>query len=163
MSEWWTKELTSLFPLPSGNDFNSFLISNFGLIKHNNIYMENFYFKDLTPNNIMLNDLQCIDYGDEIKKININHNNNVNKINNNNDLIDKKKQTKIKTLKPKKIKQLMKLIQLLKKEKMKFILTKNKLKYLINGLENVIRFIIHVFIYIIMIKNLLNHQVFMIK
>jgi putative transposase len=102
MSEWWTKELSSLFPIPSNNDFNSFLISNFGLIKHNNIYMENFYFKDLTFNNIILNDLQCINYNDEIKKININHNNNVNKINNNDNLINKTKQTKIKTLETKK-------------------------------------------------------------
>ena len=96
MSEWWTKELSSLFQLPSNNDFNSFLISNFGLIKHNNIYMENFYFKDLIFNNIILNDLQCIDCGEEIKKINVNHNNNVNKINNNNNLIDKKNKLKLK-------------------------------------------------------------------
>jgi len=102
MSEWWTKELSSLFPMPTDNDFNSFLISNFGLIKHNNNYMENFYFKDLTFNNLILNNITHIDCDDELKKININYNKNVNKINNNNNLINKIKQIKIKTLETKK-------------------------------------------------------------
>jgi hypothetical protein len=93
MSEWWTKEISSFFPMPSNNDFKSFSTSNFGLIKHNNDYMENFYFKDLVFNGLIFDIIAHTNYDNEIKKIITNYNNNVNKINSNDDLIDKIKLT----------------------------------------------------------------------
>jgi hypothetical protein len=53
MIDWWSKKLSSCFPLPSNTDINSSLNINFGLNKHNLIYNTNYFFHDLVLNKLI--------------------------------------------------------------------------------------------------------------
>jgi putative transposase len=98
MSEWWNKNISSQFPLPSILDVELFSNLNFGLFKHDNIYTKHFYFYDLVFNNLLFNKLSTIDKGIETDKININIDKQINNINISKKYDDKTKQIKIKTL-----------------------------------------------------------------
>lgn len=102
MSEWWTNEISSFFPIPSDNDINTNLNINFGLNKHNNDYNSNYFFKDLVFNNLIFNKLNEININKEENNINENYNNQIDKINLNDKYDNKTKQIKIKTLTTKK-------------------------------------------------------------
>ena len=62
MIEWWNKNISSCFPIPSSNnDFNTKLNLNFGLNKHNDIYNTNYFFNNLILNDLVFNDLKTIE------------------------------------------------------------------------------------------------------
>ena len=103
MIEWWNKNISSCFPIPSSNnDFNTKLNLNFGLNKHNDIYNTNYFFNNLILNDFVFNDLKTIDIANEEKKINANFDKQFKKINDSGKFDDKNKQIKIKTLTTKK-------------------------------------------------------------
>jgi putative transposase len=103
MIEWWSKELSSYFPIPSSDtDLNCFLNLNFGLNKHNDVFNTNYYFNDLKLNDLIFDDLKNINVCDEEKKIITNYDKQLKKINDSDKFDDKKKQIKIKTLSTKK-------------------------------------------------------------
>ena len=98
MSEWWTKEISSFFPLPSVDDINLSLNINFGLNKHSDKYNSNYYFNNLILNELIFEKIKTINVNEEEIKINKNFEKQINKINLNSKYDEKKKQTKIKTL-----------------------------------------------------------------
>ena len=103
MVDWWNKETSSYFPIPSSDhDINNTLNINFGLNKHNDIFNTNYYFNDLVLNDLIFESLKTINVDDEEKKINNNFDKQLKKINDSNKFDDKKKQIKIKTLTTKK-------------------------------------------------------------
>jgi len=106
MSEWWTKEISSFFTLPSDDDLNTRLNIGFGNTKHNDIYNSNYFFSNITFNDLQFNELEKIDVKEEEKKIIQSYENKIIKINNNTKYNCKKKQTKIKTLNTKKNKEI---------------------------------------------------------
>ena len=107
MSDWWTKDLSSLFPLPSLSDlYITHNISNFGLLKHDNSFNERYIFNNLVLNNLILNKLPEINDGNVSKKIIDKYNKNVLSIQNSTKYKDKQKQTALKTINTKKNKAL---------------------------------------------------------
>ena len=99
MIEWWNKNISSCFPIPSSElDINTKLNLNFGLNKHNDIYNTNYFFNNSVSNDLVFNDLKTINVNDEEKKIDIDFNKQLQKINDSDKFDDKQKNIKIKTL-----------------------------------------------------------------
>ena len=70
MVDWWSKEISSWFSIPSSEfDVNSKFKLNFGLNIHNDIYNTNYFFDDLILNNLIFDDLKTINVNDEEKKL----------------------------------------------------------------------------------------------
>jgi hypothetical protein len=70
MNEWWSKEVSSLFPLPCTKDLQTSLNINFGLSKHNDDFNSNYFFNNLLLNDLVFNELKTIDTSEEKRKIN---------------------------------------------------------------------------------------------
>ena len=98
MIEWWTKNISLQFPIPSNLDCQIFSKLNFGLFKHDNIYTKHFYFNNLVFNNLLFNKLNKTDKGQETIKITNTFDKQITKIQNNIKYNNVQKQTKIKTL-----------------------------------------------------------------
>lgn len=94
MIEWWSKEISSYFSIPSSDvDINIPLNINFGLNKHNDNFNTNYFFNDLVLNNLIFDKNNVIDINSEEKKINDNFEKQIKKINECNKYDDKKKQS----------------------------------------------------------------------
>ena len=104
MNEWWSKEVSSLFPLPSTKDLQTSLNINFGLSKHNDDYNSNYFFNNLLLNDLVFNELKTIDTSEEKRKINEKYKKKIKKINENNEMDIKTKNIKIKTANTKEMK-----------------------------------------------------------
>lgn len=104
MSEWWSKEVSSLFPLPCTKDLQTSLNINFGLSKHNDEFNSNYFFNDLLLNDLVFNELKTIDILEEKIKINEKYKNKIKKINENDKIDIKTKNIKIKTANTKEMK-----------------------------------------------------------
>lgn len=55
--DWWTKELSNCFPLPTVNDVQTCNNLNYGNGKHNELYSNSFLFNDLGLNDLLFNKL----------------------------------------------------------------------------------------------------------
>lgn len=136
MIEWWSKVISSYFPIPSSDvDINIPLNINFGLSKHNNNFNTNYFFNDLVLNNLISDKNDLIDVNDEEKKINDNFEKQIKKINECDKFDDKKKQIKIKTLTTKKNKAIKNIERTTKTLKIKIYLN-NKQKTILNNWFN---------------------------
>jgi putative transposase len=67
--DWWTKELSNCFPLPTVNDVQTCNNLNYGNGKHNELYSNSFLFNDLVFNDLLFNKLPEINYSEETKAI----------------------------------------------------------------------------------------------
>ena len=104
MNEWWSKEASSLFPLPSTKDLQTSLNINFGLSKHNDDFNSNYFFNNLLLNDLVFNELKTINTSEEKRKINEKYKKKIKKINENNEMDIKTKNIKIKTANTKEMK-----------------------------------------------------------
>ena len=96
MCDWWSKELSDCFPLPSVDDVQISNNLNFGYGTHNELYSESFLFSDLVLNNFSFNKLPEINYSEEIKNINDKYDKKINGITKSKKYNDRQKDIKIK-------------------------------------------------------------------
>jgi len=136
MIEWWNKEISSYFPIPSSDiDINIPLNINFGLNKHNVNFNTNYFFNDLLLSNLIFYKDNVVDVNDEEKKISDNFEKQIKKINKCDKFDDKKKQIKIKTLTTKKNKAIKNIERTTKTLKIK-IYPNNKQKTILDNWFN---------------------------